>query len=871
MPESLNEHFAGKHIEKRIKVIGILVIVFSCILGASLVMLPDAFHAQASGAKITVSPQSGAYSNQKSIQVSGSNFGATETVKIYWNYSGPGTGTLETSPTTSATGTFSAHFPMPLVPTGTYTVAAVGQTSGLVATGTTRILPEMYMSPRAAGAGTLAYFFGFAFGSGENVKIYWNYTGPGTGQLLTSVNADTTGGSFKVTAKIPTNATTGTIPVGAVGQTSNTSASFGFIYYPPLFTLAPLSGSAGTVLTVSGYGFTAFEKVNVFWNNSTTAAASASTNANGYIAPLAFTIPAGVAPGNYAVKAVGVKSQTVITNTFKVLAPGTTLNNTRGPVGSRLAVSGVGYKPGEQVNILWNYTGPGTGSVVATASAGNSGIVNASFLIPANTPGNYTVALVGTSSQAVSSHVFTINNSVAVDPTITSPGTNITISGTGYQASETVQIYLDTPSGNPLATTEADSSGNISTSASLSTSIPPGTHSIIGVGQTSGQSFTSSLAIDTNWGDFGFDPIHHRYNPYEYGVGTGNVSGLSLKWSASTTSGLRSSPVYANGMIYVGSYDGILTAYDAHTGSVKWVFNTQTGFEIPSAPLVDPVANLVFIGTMGFEDSGIPSPSFALDATTGALKWSIILPWNNFGFPSLGFNTIYIGASHEGGSAMINALDEFTGQLRWQHATTGGDWGAIAIDTSTNAVFSGVGNPADQVISLNASTGALNWAFSVPNSGPDDDVGSGITVYNGLVYATSKNGRLYALHESDGTLAWSTSIGPANIGNVSSPTIGPNGTLYVGSLDANLYAINAMTGAIVWKAPTGGGIDSSPAIANGIVYFSSFDKNVYAVNASTGAVLWHYTMGKMSYASPVIVNGWLYSAATDGKVYAFSL
>jgi outer membrane protein assembly factor BamB len=851
-------------------IIAFMVITFAFILGGSLILLRSNLMAHASGASITVTPQSAAYSNQKSITVQGSHYAANESVQIYWNYTGPGTGTLKNTVTASATGAFSTHFPMPLVATGTYTVAAVGQTSGFVATGTTQILPEMYLSPRAAGAGTVTYFFGFAFGAGESVNIYWNYTGPGTGTLLKTAIADSTG-SFKVSAKIPTGTAAGTIPVTAVGQTSNTSASFGFILYPPLLTLAPLSGSPNTSLTVSAYGLAAFEKVNIFWNNATSAIASASTNANGYLAPLSFTIPAGTAPGNYSVKATGVKSLTTITNTFSVVAPGSLFSSTSGPVGSRLTISGFGYAPGETVNIQWNYTGPGTGSTVTTTTAGISGTVTASFTIPMAALGSYSVAVVGVSSQSVTHHSFTINNSLAVDPATSSPGKSITATGTGFQSGETVNIYLDSTSGTLLATTTTDASGNIKLPVSLPTSTTPGAHTILGVGQTSGLSFTTPITIGTSWGDFGFDTAHHRLNPSEYGVGTGNASSLQLKWSAPSALKLRGSPAYANGVVYMGTRDGMITAYDALTGAVKWQFNTTTGFDIPSAPLVDPNANMVFVGTMGFEDSGIPSPFYALDAKTGALKWSLILPWNNFGFPSLAFNTIYIGASHEGGMAMLNAIDEISGHVLWQHATSGGVWGAVAADSSTNTVFTGVGNPSNDVISLNATTGALNWTFAVPNSGPDDDPGSGITVSNGLVYVDSKNGKLYALHESNGTLEWTTQVGPANIGNVSSPIIAADGTLYVGSLDGNLYAINSTSGAILRKTLVGGGIDSSPAIANGVVYFASFDKKIYAVGASTGTILWNYTTGAQSYSSPIIVNGWLYCASTDGKLYAFSL
>ena len=125
----------------------------------------------------------------------------------------------------------------------------------------------------------------------------------------------------------------------------------------------------------------------------------------------------------------------------------------------------------------------------------------------------------------------------------------------------------------------------------------------------------------------------------------------------------------------------------------------------------------------------------------------------------------------------------------WQHATNGGVWGSFAADTSTNTVFTSVGNPANTIIAYNATTGALIWQYAIPNSGPDDDPGSGLTVSNGLVYANSKIGSIYAINENTGTLSWSTPIGALNNGNVSSP-IFVNGWLYCGSTDGKLYAFS---------------------------------------------------------------------------------
>jgi outer membrane protein assembly factor BamB len=333
---------------------------------------------------------------------------------------------------------------------------------------------------------------------------------------------------------------------------------------------------------------------------------------------------------------------------------------------------------------------------------------------------------------------------------------------------------------------------------------------------------------------------------------------------------MEDSPVYAHGFIYIATSNGILNAYRATTGALKWSFNSNSSFPNFSAPLVDPVNNLVFFGTIGYEDSGIPSPFYALNAQNGKLVWSMIIPWNDFGFPSLHFGTIYVGNSHEAGNGSLYAIDELTGALKWSYATNGGVWGSVAADVGTNTVFTSVGNPSNSVIALDATTGIAKWTYVIPNSNGDDDPGSAISVSNGLIYVDSKIGSVYAIHEADGTLAWQTAIGTPNIGNVSSLAIA-NGVAYVGSLDTNLYALDATTGAVLWKTPAGKGIQSSPAYANGIVFFTSLDGKLYAVNATTGAIRVAIPLGAKSYSSPIVVNGWVYCSATDGKVYGFSL
>ena len=862
MKKSIITGMHTRHINRVWRVLSLLLLTFALIVVGGIVVLPNNDAVHAVGARINITPRAAPYSPRNSIQVAGFNFAANEQVNVYWNYKGPGTGTLEVAITADSTGAFATKFKKPLAPTATYTIAAVGQTSGSVATGTFQLLPQLYLNPQAGGPGTKLVILGNAFGAGEAVQIYWNYTGPGTGFLLTTVTGDSTG-SFKTTAIIPPGNVHGVIPVVGVGQTSNATGSFDFLLYPLALALAPLNGSANTTLTVSAYGFVGSEKVNIFWNNGTTPVLTTTATTYGYLSPTAITVPAGTAPGTYTVQAVGTTSQSIAKNTFTVVAPGASLSLSTGPAGVNVQITGQGFAPHETVNILWNYIGPGTGTLRTNILAGISGTISASVNIPADPIGTYTIAAIGTTSNSVTQTTFTLGNGLAVSPAIISPGGSVLSTGAGFQSNESVSFYLDNTSGTLLATAIADATGSVNPKISIKAMTTPGIHNIIAVGQTSGTTFSAQINLDTSWSQFGFDDAHHRQNYGEHIVSLTNAANLKLKWTATTgttNTDLEDSPVYGNGIIYIVTPTGTLNAYNATTGAIKWQYTPPIGFPSYSSPLVDPATNMVFFGTVSNFSPGAPSPFYALDSQTGALKWSMILPWDEYGFPSLVFQTktIFLGTSREGSPGTIEAIDEISGHIVWQQNTNGGVWGSIAVDTGKDVIFTGVGNPATMVSAYNATTGNLIWQYAVPNSGPDDDPGSGITVSNGLVYADSKNGSMYAINENTGTLAWTTPIGTPSNGDVSSQAVAVNGVLYVGSINTNVYAINASTGAVLWKTATGSGIDSSPAIANGVVYIGSFDHKIYALNANTGAILWSYTTGNLVFSSPIIVNGWLH-------------
>ena len=106
----------------------------------------------------------------------------------------------------------------------------------------------------------------------------------------------------------------------------------------------------------------------------------------------------------------------------------------------------------------------------------------------------------------------------------------------------------------------------------------------------------------------------------------------------------------------------------------------------------------------------------------------------------------------------------------------------------------------------------------------------------------------------------------------SSPAVA-NGVVYVGSDDGRLHAFKVDTGASLWgpnAGRTGGQIRSSPAVDNGVVYVGSGDGKLYAFDATNGQLLWSAAIGTFIRSSPTVANGKIYIGSDDNKLYAFN-
>ena len=107
------------------------------------------------------------------------------------------------------------------------------------------------------------------------------------------------------------------------------------------------------------------------------------------------------------------------------------------------------------------------------------------------------------------------------------------------------------------------------------------------------------------------------------------------RWKFATKGPVHSSPAVANGLVYAGSVDGKFYAVDTATGQAKWTFATkgERRFTAPgihgampsTERMPDPfdvfLSSPVVAGGTVIFGSG-DQHVYALDALTGALKWS---------------------------------------------------------------------------------------------------------------------------------------------------------------------------------------------------------------------------------------------------------
>jgi outer membrane protein assembly factor BamB len=338
-----------------------------------------------------------------------------------------------------------------------------------------------------------------------------------------------------------------------------------------------------------------------------------------------------------------------------------------------------------------------------------------------------------------------------------------------------------------------------------------------------------------------------RGNSAMTGVATGAFPDkFALAWKFKTGDAIKSSPVVAEGRVFVGSQDKKVYAVALADGKPLWNFATKDVIE--AAPSV--ADGLVFVGS---NDSFI----YALDTASGTLKWSFetgdkIIGSVNPVRASDGKRILVFGSYDNN----IYALDAAGAQL-WKYETGSYVNGAPAVDSGL-AVAGGCDARLHIVqIADGRSPSQIDLGAYVASS---------TALSGGRAWLGNYEGAVFCADLAAGKILWKQQPSEAPI--LSSPAVLDNRIVY-GCDDKNLYCLDASDGKQLWKFAAAGEIQSSPVICGDKVLVGSSDGRIYLLRLADGTQLWSYEIGSPITASPAVAAGVLLVAAEDGTLYAF--
>jgi alcohol dehydrogenase (cytochrome c) len=252
-----------------------------------------------------------------------------------------------------------------------------------------------------------------------------------------------------------------------------------------------------------------------------------------------------------------------------------------------------------------------------------------------------------------------------------------------------------------------------------------------------------ALIFATEYDIFSIDPstCHENWRTHE-------------DYQPATPQPVNRGAAYLDGMLFRGTQDGRVLAYDFKTGKRIWetaIADPNKSESVPAAPIA--WNGLVFIGNAGGDFKGVKGRMYALDAKTGKIVWEFYLVPKAEGDPTRGPQ----GTLPLNGSTWGNSLPGVP-------ITGGATWTSYSLEPETGLLYVPGGNPAPDfaagvrpglnlysgsVVVLDAMTGAYKNHFKImPKDWHDWDVSGAPAIIRTaggkkVLSVAPKDGRLY--------------------------------------------------------------------------------------------------------------------------------
>ena len=374
-----------------------------------------------------------------------------------------------------------------------------------------------------------------------------------------------------------------------------------------------------------------------------------------------------------------------------------------------------------------------------------------------------------------------------------------------------------------------------------------------------------------DWLTYGGNYASQRFSELKQ-INKENVKSLQLKWvyQLRRQGIFESSPIVADGMMYVTEPPTTVTALDVRTGRPIWRWTADLPKNLLTIGLFPTNRGVAILGDTVYVAT-IDAHLVALDAKTGAVRWNVEVGSNKQAVAitqaPLAINgkiVVGMGGGEGGLRGYIDAYDAKDGKRLWRLytiPTTGepgvetwaGDsykyggattWNTGAYDPELNTLYWGTGNPAPDwngdartgdnlyscsLLAIDADTGKMKWYFQfTPHETHDWDASEPPILFDAvisgkkrkIVAQANRNAFYYVLDRETGEFlagapyakqTWAKGLDakgrPIELSNIDPST---QGTLIYPSI----------TGSINWTS-------SSYSPRTGLVYVDTREQGAY--------------------------------------------
>ncbi|MGQ9502264.1 MAG: outer membrane protein assembly factor BamB family protein [Anaerolineae bacterium] len=303
---------------------------------------------------------------------------------------------------------------------------------------------------------------------------------------------------------------------------------------------------------------------------------------------------------------------------------------------------------------------------------------------------------------------------------------------------------------------------------------------------------------------------------------------------------VRSSPVVADGVLYVGCYDNNLYALNAKTGEFLWKYATEGGIAATPCVWKDRVL-------FGSEDRFF----YAVSIRSGRILWTCPTEGRIRSSARVELEHVFFGSDDR----RLYAVNAHNGQVVWRFEALEPIRSSPAV--GDEMVY--VGSDDHHLYAIDLQAGRQRWKFRA-----NRNIISSPVLHGGLVVFGSMDWNVYALDERSGWSVWRFRTNHAVVG---SPRI-MDEVVYIGSVDGYLYALELDNGRLVWKFNTGSQVVSTPAVTEKSVYVSTLGGDIISINRKTGKEQWRFSAEGPMPSSPYVYEETIYVGSNDHCVYA---